>query len=259
MGSGARSHSGVTAFALARITALVLALVFSTEAFAKKDFKGLFGSYRREKFTENEARSTDFGMDIMLSTLLPLTSIVNSTEVRGAGGTSMSYSTFFNIETSFFLTLAYNWETFLNIGYYTYETRRENTLRNDPTLPLFHQFEMTAYPAVLGLKYRFGADDIVPYFGMGAGVAFVRRKASYDYSAVQGKETYSTVLAGQIIAGLEFFFSPRAGIRLETAAHYMKLKPDEYDSGGAPANLPIIQFQGNSWSLRYASGIFFLF
>lgn len=240
---------------------LLLASVYSTDAFAKKDFKGLFGSYRREKFTENEARSTDFGMDIMLSTLLPVTPIVKSSEdpTRASAGDPMHFSTFFNFEASFFVTLVYHWELFANVGYYTYETRKENTTRTDPSLPLFHQFEMDAIPVTMGLKYRFGTDDIVPYLGLGAGMSYVRRKGFYDYNDAQFNEEHLNVLAGQIIAGLEFYFSPRAGIRLETSALYLKLPAKTFDTLGTPGNFPIIKYQGNTWMVRYASGLFFLF
>ena len=235
------------------------AFLVCAEAFAKKDFKGLFGSYRREKFTENEANSSDFGMDIMLSTLLPVTPIVKSSEVKGSPGEAMSYSTFFNFETSFFLTLSYHWELFANVGYYTYETSKANATQGNPALPLFHLFEMDVFPAVLGVKYRFGTDDIVPYVGAGVGAAYVRRKGYYDYNSVNFNEEYSTVLAAQLVAGIEFFFSSRAGIRLETAAHYLRLAAKEYATGGSATTFPIMIYQGNPWAIRYASGIFFLF
>lgn len=240
---------------------LVLAFAFAGEAVAKKDFKGLFGSYRREKFTENEARSTDFGVDLMLSTLLPLMPIVKSSEdpTRQSSGEPMSYSTFFNFETTFFFTLMYHWQFFANIGYYTYEARKENTTRTDPSLPLFHQFEMDAIPLIGGVKYRFGTDDIVPYVGAGVGVAYVRRKGSYDYNDQQFNEEFLNALCGQIIFGIEFYFSARAGIRLETSAHYFKLPAKTFDTLGTPGNFPIILYQGNPWSMRYASGLFFLF
>ena len=58
---------------------LLLAFFIAADAFAeKKDFKGLFGSYRREKFTENEGNSTDFGVDLSLSTLLPVQPLVQN-------------------------------------------------------------------------------------------------------------------------------------------------------------------------------------
>jgi len=246
---------------------IVLATLLCDVAFAKKDFKGLFGSYRREKFTENEANSSDFGMDIMLSTLLPLSPLVKSEETtRGGAGTPMHYATFFDIETSFFFTLDYHWELFANIGYYSYETRKENTVFTNPQLPLFHQFEMEVVPLVFGVRYRLTTDDIVPYIGAGAGPAYVHRKGFYDYNPVLFKEQFMNVLAAEVIVGVEFFFSSNAGIRLETAAHYLRLPADTYDalgSGAAPGSavgqLPILNFQANPWSIRYASGLFFLF
>ncbi len=239
---------------------LVYALLLTGEAHAKKDFKGLFGSYRREKFTENEARSSDFGIDVMLSTLIPVTSIVKSTEVRGESGSAMATSTFFNVEGSVFYSLMYHWQLFANFGYYTFDTRKENST-SPPDLPLFHQFEMTAIPIVGGLKYRFGTDDIVPYIGVGVGVAFVTRKGNYDYNDVQKDEEKLNVLAGQLIGGIEFYFAPRAGIRLETSVHYMKLPQRTFDPtiSGSAANFPIMIYQPNTWSIRYASGLFFLF
>ena len=233
-------------------------LLLSTEAFgAKKDFRGLFGSYRRERFIENEARSSDFGIDLMLSTLIPLTPIVKSSE-DGTSFSAMHYATFFNFETTFFLTLNYHFETFANIGYYTYETRKENTKFQNPQLPLFQQFEMEVVPGTLGIKYRLSTDDIVPYFGVGAGVAYVRRKGFYDYNN-NFLLTHSTVFTAQAIVGLEFFFAARTGIRLEASAHYLKLPIEQFTTGGSPATFPIIEFQGNPWSVRYASGLFFLF
>ncbi|MFM8313527.1 MAG: hypothetical protein ACKOA8_04515, partial [Deltaproteobacteria bacterium] len=86
---------------------LLLCFGFDFEAqAAKKDFKGLFGSYRREKFTENEGNSTDFGMDLMLSTLLPVTSVVKSAQNESTPSVfdSLNYATFFNIEASFWFT-----------------------------------------------------------------------------------------------------------------------------------------------------------
>jgi len=242
---------------------VLLELTLCVPSFAaKKDFKGLFGSYRREKFTENEARSTSFGVDFMLSTLFPLTPIVSSAESRSVGLTPLSSSSFFNFEASFFLTLNYNFELFANVGIYTYETRKENTERNDPSLPLFHLFEMDAYPMVLGVKYRLSTDDIVPYIGAGMGLAYVRRKGFYDNSPGTMDQEFSTVLTGQVTVGLEFFFSSNAGIRLESSAMFFKLPERTFDPSGPsgnPAFLPILSYQANPWLIRYASGIFVLF
>lgn len=239
---------------------LIFAALFCDAAFAKRDFKGLFGSYRREKFTENEANSTDFGMDLMLSTLLPLSPIIKSNEDSRVGeGSAMHYATFFNIEASFFVSLLYHWQLYANIGYYTYETRKENTKFTNPALPLFQQFEMDVVPLILGVRYRLSTEDIVPYIGGGVGPAYVRRKGFYDYNTVLFKEQFLNVLAAQILVGLEFYFAPNAGIRLETSAHFLRLPADTYDSGGSPDKNPILNFQANPWSIRYASGIFFLF
>ena len=197
------------------ISLLILAEVFVSSASfaAKKDFKGLFGNYRREKFTENEARDNEFGMDIMLSTLFPLTGIVSSTEDRTQGATNMPSSNFFNVEGNVFFTLDYHWQIFGNFGYYFFDTRKENTIFTLPDKPQFQQFEMTAIPLLLGVKYRFSTDDIVPYVGVAAGISMVRRKAFYDYSTLSYEENVNAV-SGQVIGGIEFYFHPRAGLRL---------------------------------------------
>jgi len=239
---------------------LVGVLVSGEVLAAKRDFKGLFGSYRREKFTENEAQSSDFGMDLMLSTLLPLSPTVKSQESTGGAQTALGASNFFNLETSFFLTMGYHFQFYALVGYYTYETRKENGTRGnaDPTLPLFHQFEMTAFPALLGIKYRFSTSDIVPYIGAGAGMSFVSRKASYDYSTSNFTDN-TTALTGQGLIGVEFFFAPRAGIRLEAAGMYMNLAATTFDTGGSPTSNPIMYLQGGLLAMRYASGLFILF
>lgn len=253
---------------LARLLCIAALCFSETSLFAaKKDFKGLFGSYRREKFTENEGRLTDFGFDIMLSTLLPVSPLIKSVETRGGAADTLSYSTFFNVEGSVFMTLNYHWETFFNFGYYTYETRKENSLtRNNPALqptPIFHEFSLTAYPLILGARYRFTRDDIVPYVGLGAGFAFTTRKGSYDNDP-QGLKTdtdTNTVLAAQGTVGLEFFFDSRAGIRLEMSGLMLGLSARTYDytaGVGAVDQNPILEYQANPISIRYASGIFVL-
>lgn len=248
---------------------LLIGLTLATDAFAaKKDFKGLFGSFRREKFTENEARSTDWGMDVMLSTLLPVTPLIKSIETRGGSAETLSYSTFFNVEGSVFVTLNYYWELFLNVGYYTYDTRKENALtRNNPALqptPIFHEFELTAYPVILGAKYRLSTSDIVPYVGAGAGFAFVSRKVSYDNDPTNLKtdKDSKSCLTGLVTVGLEFYFTSRAGIRLETSAQYLGLSARTYDYSQGVGSIdqnPIMEYQANPWTVRYASGLFFLF
>lgn len=228
---------------------------------AKRDFKGLFGSYRREKFTENEARSSDFGVDLMLSTLLPMTPLVSSVETTGGALQPMQTSTFFNVELNFFYTIAYNWEIYASIGHYDYETRKENTVYTQVEKPLFHQFEMSAVPLILGLKYRFSTDDIVPYVGMGLGMSYVRRKGFYDYSLATYDEEFSTAITAQVHAGVEFYFSSRAGLRLEMSSLYIRLPARQFDPTGTGniGSLPIITYEGNPWLIRYASGFFILF
>jgi len=239
---------------------LLLALTFTSDAFAKKDFKGLFGSYRREKFTENEGNNTDFGVDFLLSTLVPLTPIVSSSE-DGSTFTNLNYATFFNLEASFFVTLSYNWELTFNAGYYTYSTRKQNTSIPDPTLnqsPLFEQFDMEAYPMLVGVKYRFSREDIVPYIGVAGGMAYVHRKGYYDYSNIVNEE-YLTVPTGRVDVGVEFFFASRAGIRLEVSGDYLGLPEHSFDPGGIPQNNPKLNYKASPIAVRYASGIFFLF
>lgn len=235
-------------------------LVSTPSLAAKKDYKGLFGSYRREKFTENEARSTDFGFDVMLSTLFPVSSVAESTEDRTTGASPMPSSNFFNVEGNLFFTLDYNWQIYASVGYFNFDTRRENTIFTQANRPLFQQFEMTAMPVVAGVKYRFSEEDIVPYVGLGVGMAFVTRKAGYDYSALSDEEKTNCV-AGQIVGGVEFYFHSRAGIRLEVGAYNFRLGARTFDptapSGNANNN-PIIVYSANPWLVRYASGIFIL-
>ena len=240
------------------VTAAV-ALLDSPASAAKRDFKGLFGSYRQEKYIENEARGTAFGVDVLLSTLLPLSPIVKSTEKTGGAESSLHYSAFFNYELDFFLTIQYDWEIFLNVGYYNYDTRKQNSDTSpppDPANPQFHQFEMTALPLLLGVKYRFSSDDLVPFIGAGAGFSYIRRKGSYDYSPSFDQQ-YLNVLTAELIAGLQFYFTSQAGIRLEAAAYYYRLPARTFS---IPASsLPTLSYQPNPWSIRYASGLFLLF
>lgn len=245
-----------------RILLLVLALTFAVDGYAaKKDFKGLFGSYRRERFTENEANPSDFGIDLMLSTLIPLSPIVKSQESVGGAPAALNYATFFNIEGGIHFSLSYNWLLFASIGYYNYDTRKENSATGlqNPALPLFHQFEMRAVPVVGGVKYRFSTEDIVPYVGIGVGTSFVTRHGFYDYSPQVSDEEHLTALTVEATLGVEFYFSARAGIRMEASAFYMKLPEKTFNSGAAPGDLPILIYQGNPTSIRYASGLFFLF
>ena len=227
---------------------------------AKQDkLKGLFGNYRREEYVENDGNSSDFGMNIMLSTLLPVSSFVKSEEVtRGNPGEDLKYSTFFNLEISAFLTLGYNWELYASLGYYSYETRKENAT-STPAKPQFHQFELQAYPLIGGVKYRFSRSDLVPYLGAGFGIANVKRRGFYDYNPVQFDQEIKNYLAGEVVGGFEFFFGPGSGIRLEVAAFYMNLEQRTFDTQATPGNLPILIYQAKPWSVRYASGVFFMF
>ena len=245
---------------------LLLAIFLLAPSFsfaAKKDFKGLFGSYRRDKFTENEGRSTDIGMDILLSTMMPLTTIVSSSE-NGQDFSAMQTSMFFNGEMSFFLTLDYNFEIFANVGYYTYDTRKQNNQAGSSggqAIPVFHQFQIDAIPVVGGIKYRMSTEDIVPYIGLGLGYSYVHRRATYDNSQSVTVEDYSNAIVAQITAGVEFFFASRAGLRLEASAMTFRLPALTVNPvpGGNPANFPLMNMGGNPWLIRYASGVFFLF
>lgn len=241
------------------ISFLILGICADTFAAGKKDFRGLFGNYRREQYTENEGRNSDVGMDIQLSTLLPLTSIVESVESTGGASSALKYATFFNFELGFFLSLNYHWELYASLGYYGYETRKENTVFQDSTKPLFHQFEMTMIPAVGGVRYRFTTDDIVPYVGVGLGIAYTKRKGFYDYNQVVFHQQYLNAVVGQAVGGFEFYISARAGIRLEVAAYFMNLPAFNYQVGPSITDFPLLAYKANPWSIRYSSGLFVLF
>lgn len=239
---------------------IILMLAFgSADSFAaKKDFKGLFGSYQREKFTENEANDSDLGIDLSLSSLLPITSVVNSTST-GGGGTPMRYSTFFNVEGSLLFSLAYHWQLYASIGHFSYDTRKENADTSNAAQALFHQFELKAVPIILGARYRFGIDDIVPYVGLGVGVSRVTRRGSYDISGSATNEQVENAITGQVQGGLEFYFSSRAGLRLEIAATLLKTKEFTFVGANPKTTFPDMIYQPNIFSIRYASGLFFLF
>ncbi len=243
------------------ILALSLALIGGDvcAASSKKDFRGLFGNYRREQYVENEGRSSDFGMDFNLSTLLPITPIVQSIETQGGTADNLKYATFFNFELGFFLSLSYHWELYGSLGYYTYDTRKENTVYTDPALPLFHQFEMTMIPAMAGVRYRLSTDDIVPYVGVGMGMAYTKRKGSYDYSDPTTDTQYLNAIIGQALAGVEFYIAARAGIRLEVSAYFMNLPAREFRPGATITTFPALEYKSNPWSVRYSSGLFVLF
>ncbi len=236
----------------------MLCFGFEFQAYAaKKDFTGIFGSYRREKFTENEGNKTDFGIDLMLSTLLPVTSVAKSAETVALNFNSLNYATFFNIEASFWFSLGYNWVVYANIGKYSYETRKLNASSPLDT-PIFHKFELDAVPAILGLRYRLSNEDLVPYVSLGVGAAYVKRSGSTE-GAYTAPDDFQTVGCGYGAVGLEFFFAPKAGLRVETSAYYMNLPQKTYDPGGTIAGRPQLQYQANVWSMRYASGLFFIF
>ncbi|MFM8268612.1 MAG: hypothetical protein ACKN9V_00335 [Pseudomonadota bacterium] len=241
------------------IFTILILLGFSTASLgAKKDFKGLFGSFQRDKFTENEAHDSDWGVDLSLSSLLPVTSVVNSTSTSGGAGEPMRYSTFFNVEGSFLFSLAYHWQLYASVGHFSYDTRKEI---NNGSLnqALFNQFEFKAIPVILGTRYRFGVGDLVPYVGLGVGFSRVERKASYDITNSAANERIDNVITGQVQGGLEFYFSPRAGLRLEVAAHYFKTPEFRFEAGTPVSTFPHMIYQPNIFSVRYASGLFFLF
>ncbi|NBX76046.1 MAG: hypothetical protein EBQ92_05785 [Proteobacteria bacterium] len=241
------------------ILSILLLLGLSTPSLAaRKDFKGLFGSYQRDKFTENEAHDSDWGVDLSLSSLIPVTSVVNSTSTPGAAGDAMRFSTFFNVEGSLLFSLAYNWQLYASVGYFSYDTRKEI---NNGSLnqALFHQFDFKAIPVLLGTRYRFGSGDLVPYLGLGVGFSRVERKGSYDIGGAPTNEQIDNVITGQVQGGLEFYFSPRAGLRLEIAAHYFKTPEFRFDAGTPVNTFPHMIYQPNIFSVRYASGLFFLF
>lgn len=242
-----------------RLILAILCLVFAAEAFgAKKDFKGLFGSYRREKFTENEARPTDFGIDILFSSMFPVTPIVKSIEAPGAAAQPLYYSTFFNLEAAAHVSFAYRYQLYFSAGYYTYDTRKQNSL-DTANFPLFHEFTLTAYPFMAGIKYRFSESDIVPYVGIGAGIAFTKRRASYDSDKTLFDERTSSNVVAQAQVGLEFYIASRTGIRLEMSAYYYKIDAATYQPSTQLQITPAFQYEANPISLRYASGLFVLF
>lgn len=241
------------------ILSILILIGFSTPTLAApKNFKGLFGSYKRDKFTENEAQNSDWGVDLSISSLLPLTSVVKSTSTAGGAGDSMRFSTFFNVEGSLLFSLSYNWQLYASVGHFSYDTRKEIN-NGDLTKALFNQFEFKAIPVILGTRYRFSEGDLVPYLGLGVGFSRINRKASYDIAGSATNERTDSVITGQVQGGLEFYFSPKAGLRLEVAAHYFKTPEFRFDATPDPAVLPHLVYQPNVFSVRYASGLFFLF
>ncbi|MBI4406054.1 MAG: outer membrane beta-barrel protein [Deltaproteobacteria bacterium] len=202
----------------------------------------------------------------MLSTLIPISPIVKSIESAGQDPANLGYSTFFNFELGASISLLYHWQIYSLVGYYTYDTRKENSNKGtDPasgqSWPLFHQFEMSCIPIIVGAKYRFSTEDVVPYVGAGAGFSFVKRKSFYDYAPMADEENLNVVTV-QLLAGVEFYFAPRMGLRIEAAGYYMRLPERVYNPAGTgtnPGQNPVIISQANPLSIRYASGVFFQF
>jgi opacity protein-like surface antigen len=244
---------------------MVISTIGTNSAFGSRDYMGLFGSYRRDKYTENEGHDSDFGIDLSLSTMLPVSPVISSQQTVGGPITPLPSALFFNGEFSVFATLFYNWEIYGTVGYYTYDTRKQSASTGPTdTLPRYHQYEMDSIPIVAGVRYRFSRSDIVPYLGIGAGISRVHRKAYYDFTTTQGgsalqDEDYNTVLTGEITAGLEFFFASGAGIRLETSAYYLNLPSRSFTPNGGPTINTWMFYGANPWFVRYASGIFLLF
>jgi opacity protein-like surface antigen len=248
------------------VLALGVFSILAEPAFAaRKDFKGLFGSYRQPRFTENEGRDTDFGFDIMLSTMLPLSPVISSQESVGGAVNPLQSSMFFNGEGSVFVSLNYHWEFYGSVGYYTYESRKQSVSTGaTDVLPRFHQFELSAIPMILGVRYRLNREDFVPYFGLGLGMSRVHRRSFYDFNSFSGglplqDENFSTVVTAQLTAGVEFYFASRAGIRLEASAYYMRLPAAQWQPAGGPQPNAWMYYGANPWFIRYASGLFFLF
>ncbi len=246
------------------VCCLGLALVFGFNApvYAEKDFKGLFGSYKPPKFVENEGRDSDFGINFLLSTLIPVTSLVKT-----YGGTdnlaleSPHFATFFNFEIEPYFTVSYNWEFFARIGYYSYGTERQHGIDTD-VVPdgnvdayQFHYFDMTAIPMMIGARRRFGRDDVVPYIGWAGGIVYTERKGSYGYDP-STDITSNIAPMYELMVGAEFFFGSRAGIRVEIGGGQMLLDKRTYDSGFA--GLPKFEHQNAPIFMRYSSGLFIL-
>lgn len=216
----------------------------------KKDFKGLFGSYRREKYTENEANDSDWGIDLMLSTLFPMSGLV-STTTGGAMPTTIS----FNTEANLYRTFGYNLMVYVNFGRYSYETR-QSTGSTTGQQTQYNLFSMTISPLLMGVKYRMSRSDFVPYLGAAGGVSFVTRTASYNYANLVNTDS-QTPITVQGFGGFEFFFAPGAGLRIEVGAHVMLLPAKTMDTNSS--TVPSVQNAANPVALRYASGVFILF
>jgi hypothetical protein len=119
------------------------------------------------------------------------------------------------------------------------------------------QYEMDAYPVLLGATYRFSRTDIVPYVSLAGGVAFVRQKGFYDYNSTVFDQVFSTCPTLQGGAGFEFYISPRIGIRLEASAMLFFLA--SHTTNTTSSTFPDFIYQANPITMRYASGLFVLF
>lgn len=235
-------------------------LLFVEAAFGlTKNFKGLFGSYHQEKYIENEGNFSDLGFEILMSTIFPLEPVVKTSQQFGYDGTPMQYTTFFNGEAQVSFSLGYNFEFFGGIGYYSYDTREVNAEYPSSSGALQYQrFSMSMVPVFGGVRYRFSSDDIVPYLGVAAGESLVTRTGYYDYTSVESVSNFWAPM-GMVLTGIEFYISSRVGIRLEASAAYFALPSDNFDPGGLSlATYPMFNFDYGLWTLRYASGIFFL-
>lgn len=234
---------------------------FATSSFgAKRNFKGLFGSYKQEKFIENEAES-GFGLNLALSTLIPISPYVKSSNSLAETPTALHFATYFNFEAEITYALKYKWVPFLRVGYMVYETRKQSTEASTftPKAPVFHNVKLISIPLMGGIRYRFGRDDIVPFIGIAGGIYFIDRATTYDGSNLDDQQTF-TRPAGELGGGFEFFFSRTAGLKLEIAVQYLNISEDIVNKNpGNPANNPIVTYQANPISLRYAGGIFMLF
>lgn len=250
----------------ASLGVLLVLFHFVTEyAVAKKNFKGLFGSYRREKFTENEGNDSDWGADIILSTLYPLSSMANSTtSVASGSSVAMPKTISFDVELNLYKTFGYNTMVFFNIGHYSYDSRQQTQAQattdennNDVSaITQYNNLATTIIPLMLGIKYRFSRSDFVPYLGASAGISLMSRKITYNYSNLSHEDS-TTPLTFQGFGGFEFFFAPGAGLRVELGV-WTALAPEVVKNTNSAAVESII-FPSNPLAVRYASGVFFLF
>jgi hypothetical protein len=234
--------------------------LFCTESFGAKDNRGvkaLFGTYKREKFTENEARYSDIGTEILLSTMYPLGSLVRARDGASAFA-DMQSSLFFNGEINVFFTLNYSWQFLITGGYYSFETRQQFSVPfGSQNIAAFRFYNFETIPILAGVKYRMGTGDIVPYVGVSGGINLYTSKYSFDYS------TQTIVKRGmaptiQAAFGVDFYVTPRIGLKVELAG-YMMLIPADSNTIVVSPNTHDFTTSANPISVRYASGIFILF